>query len=633
MHPNKSIKPSAARKIAIIACALPLVGVPFAQATDGSWNVNASGNWSDAARWSTNPAVPGGAASVINLGFNISTGGRTVTIDTTSRTAGIINIGDTDGTSIYTLAASGGASLIMDNSGAGAQINQTSASAANIISTGIVLNDNLLVTNASSSLMTFSGGFSSSGTTDLTIQANGSGGITFSGTLSQAGAIINSGSGTGAVNFSLPLGSNITGVVQNSASSSLTLTAQTLSSFTGPVQVVQGTLIAASKNASLPLGTATIQLGDTTGENSHNATLALGPVNIAGGTLANDITVNAGSSGTLSLASLNNSTSFTGNIALNNNLTVDGVAGQTLTLGGTITQGGSSALTLTRTSQAGAGNGNVNITGNVIVGSGGLKLVGANASSAASAVSGNIAGTGNLEIAANGSTTTSGFTLSGSVNHVGTFTNSGTGMGVITVSGVIGANVTAVIQNSATSLLNLSNANAYSGATEINAGTLSLGAGGSINANSAITVAAGAIFDTTAKASYAFSNSTATTIGVSQTAAGLIQAASLTFSGANLVFDFDTTATLSSSYTILTMSGEVGDFANVSASGTSISGAFVNGGFGVWTLNSGGYDLTFSESLGTLTASGASVPEPSVFALLSGVGVLLVAGSRRKARL
>lgn len=184
-----------------------------------------------------------------------------------------------------------------------------------------------------------------------------------------------------------------------------------------------------------------------------------------------------------------------------------------------------------------------------------------------------------------------------------------------------------------TGTLTLTAANTYTGATIINAGTLALGSAGSINTGSAITVAAGATFDTSAKSSYAFNTVNATTVGVSATAAGLINSAAVTFSSASLGFDFGSTSTLLSSYTILTKTGFTGDFANVTATGTSISGTFTftNNATKDWTLTSGGYTLTFSESLGTLTAV-SSVPEPSTYAVLFGSIALTGAAIRRRAK-
>ena len=168
--------------------------------------------------------------------------------------------------------------------------------------------------------------------------------------------------------------------------------------------------------------------------------------------------------------------------------------------------------------------------------------------------------------------------------------------------------------------------NTYTGATTINAGTLALSGAGTIHPNSAITIAAGATFDTSAKTgAYTFSTATTTTIGVSASTAGLINAAAVTFTNASLVFDFSTTSTLLSSYNILTKTGSTGDFTGVTATGTSISGTFTNAGSGTWTLNNvGGYNLTFSESLGTLTAASA-IPEPSTYAAI--FGALALAGT------
>ena len=176
-----------------------------------------------------------------------------------------------------------------------------------------------------------------------------------------------------------------------------------------------------------------------------------------------------------------------------------------------------------------------------------------------------------------------------------------------------------------TGTLTLTAANTYTGTTTINAGTLTLGSAGSISTSSAITVAAGATLDTSALSSYAFNTVNATTVGVGAATAGLVNAASLTFTNASLILDFGSTSSLLSSYTILTKTGSIGDFANVTANGTSISGVFTNAGSGNWTLNNvGGYNLTFSESLGTLTAVSA-VPEPSTYAAI--LGALALAGT------
>jgi len=91
-------------------------------------------------------------------------------------------------------------------------------------------------------------------------------------------------------------------------------------------------------------------------------------------------------------------------------------------------------------------------------------------------MTGGVTGTGNLllnnlGLAANTITFTTG-----TINHSGSLTVTGSATGDTTIAAVIGANVTNVTQSSATSPLVLSGNNVYSGTTAINAGTLRLGA-------------------------------------------------------------------------------------------------------------------------------------------------------------
>lgn len=116
--------------------------------TDGSWIVNDSGDWSDASNWSSDPAIPGGAGSTVSIDAAI-TANRTVTIDTTDRTVGTLNIGSTDFRR-YFLESSGGAALIFDNDGDDAVLNFLSSGNANTITAPLVLNSNLIVNNQAS---------------------------------------------------------------------------------------------------------------------------------------------------------------------------------------------------------------------------------------------------------------------------------------------------------------------------------------------------------------------------------------------------------------------------------------------------------------------------------------------------
>ena len=114
-------------------------GRAFAQS--GTWNVDAAGNWSLGSNWDP-AAVPGNAAGdVVGLTNNI-TAARTVTIDTTSRTVGALNIGDSNNTHAFTLAASGGAGLTFNNGGSGVALTEF-GTIQDTVSTPVTLADNL----------------------------------------------------------------------------------------------------------------------------------------------------------------------------------------------------------------------------------------------------------------------------------------------------------------------------------------------------------------------------------------------------------------------------------------------------------------------------------------------------------
>ena len=116
-------------------------------ATNGSWNADSDGNWSDTTKW-LGGNIADGAGATANFTFNI-TGSRTVTLDS-ARTVGILNIGDPDGSDIYFFGAAAGVSLTLDNGGSNAQINQTSTSSVTPFNVPLILNSSLDVTNSSS---------------------------------------------------------------------------------------------------------------------------------------------------------------------------------------------------------------------------------------------------------------------------------------------------------------------------------------------------------------------------------------------------------------------------------------------------------------------------------------------------
>jgi fibronectin-binding autotransporter adhesin len=189
------------KKYCLIGAATLLAALN-SNAASGDWSNDAASVWSAATNWSSNPTVPGTAAGdTVGLTFDIS-GNRTVTIDTTPRTVGTLNIGDpAAGFFAYTLAASGGANLTFNNNGLGALLTKATAdnAALDLISAPIALADNLTIDSAAvgnpsqaNNSLQISGVISESGVRSIT--KNGVGGIyltaanTYSG-----GTILNSG--------------------------------------------------------------------------------------------------------------------------------------------------------------------------------------------------------------------------------------------------------------------------------------------------------------------------------------------------------------------------------------------------------------------------------------------------------
>jgi autotransporter-associated beta strand protein len=231
---------------------------------------------------------------------------RIVTIDTTSQTVGTLNLGDDDDSNSYNLAASGGASLIFDNNGPNAVINQLANSNGDTISAPVVLNASLTINNASANALVFSGG-TSAGTAGLK-------------------TITNASAGSGAVTYqtlAIADGAGIVAFEQNSPTSQLNF--NVASTHTGGVTVNAG--IVWARNAA-GLGTGTLTLGDTSG--SADAALLVSTGSNSSINVTNPINVRAGTTGSLTIfnnnASSNSQATASGAITLNNNLTIRSAA-------------------------------------------------------------------------------------------------------------------------------------------------------------------------------------------------------------------------------------------------------------------------------------------------------------------
>jgi len=192
--------------------------------------------------------------------------------------------------------------------------------------------------------LTLTGGVT--GAFDLTINATSSGGTTLStGSVNNAGAIINAGTGTGTTTINSVIGTNVLSVVQNSATSALTLNGA--NTYTGGTIIKAGTLNAGT--VANALGTGVVTVGDP----SVNKAATLN--GNFGGTIANPIVLATGVTAPLTIGTSNTAAGqiFSGGVTGNNNLVLNISNVQNLTFSGGIVN---NAGTITN---AGTGSGSV----------------------------------------------------------------------------------------------------------------------------------------------------------------------------------------------------------------------------------------------------------------------------------
>ncbi len=489
---------SAARLSLPLAMALAaLLAAHSVHAANGNWNVDAAGNWSSAASWSSNPTVPGTVAGdVIGLHNNISAA-RAVTIDTTGRTAGTLNIGDSNNTHVFTLAASGGGTLTFNNSGSGAQINETGTQ-IDVISAPIILADNLAV-SAAGAITLSTGGVSETGGA-RTLTKSGAGVLNLSGANSYDGLTTIS---TGVVNIqnATALGGVAGGTTVASGAvlqiqNNITVGAEALALSGEGISTTTSSL---SGSGFTPSGA----LRNISGNNTFGGAITLGTASrINSDTFNTTLTLTGGITGTdlnLTIGGLGNTTiSTTGITTGSGTLTKDNIG--TLTLSAANTYSGATTVlggTLVFATEASLYNGstgswtaaNINVKGGTTLALGvdplgasgfsgtNLNTVLTNLSVANTAAQGLQAG------AFVGIDTTN---AGGSFTPTAAFANSTGAFGGVTGLTKLG---------SGTLVLDL--ANTYTGPTTVSAGTLQLGGGGTggtLSISSPITVASGATF-------------------------------------------------------------------------------------------------------------------------------------------
>ncbi len=453
------------KKITFVTLAAAF-GSISAHAVDGSWNVDAAGNWSVSGNWLGSPdPVPGGAGSIISFTNNISAA-RTITVNTTNRTMGTLNIGDSDNTHAFTINSSGGGYIIFDNGGVGASLTE-SGSVADVINSQIDLADNLAVSVG--------------------------GGLTLGGAITGVGnTLTKTGAGT------LTISGNNTHTANISTSSGLSLSSGT-TTFNGNVTLSGGTL-AISGTTIVGSGKLTIAGGTTVNAlasfQMSNAVDMSGTVNLGRG-ITGVKTWTQNSAGAVTL---------TGNTtlnSLNNGFTwvANSVIGET---------GGARSLTLSGNTMTATLNAANTYSGGTNNGSKTLNINNGGSGGTSSAI-----GTGTLTITGGTINNTSGNAVILSTNNTqswnGNFSftgsnalNLGTGAvtmnanrivtvtaNTLTVGGAIGQSGGArTLTKAGAGTLVLDGNSGYTGNTTVSAGTLIIN--GNISTSPLATVASGA---------------------------------------------------------------------------------------------------------------------------------------------
>ena len=577
-----------------------------------------------------NLTVTGGVSGTGNL--ILSNNGSTsngITLSTTAvnNTGTITNSG----------SGSGGVSI---TGGVGANvtgITQNSTTSGLTISTGaLTVNSGGKTLTSQAGNLTVSGGLS--GTGNLTLKNDGStaNGITLSiTTINNTGTITNSGSGTGGVTISAAIGTNVNGLTQNSATSSLTLSGN--NTYTGGTTISAGTLMVGHASG-LGANTSTVSV-------SNGAALDLNGTTM---TNTNALTLNGAGSGSGGiLNSSDTGATYAGAINMGSGSTIGSTGtGNTFILSGGVTStgtgnltikvGGTQAITLSTTavnntgtiSNSGSGTGLVSITGGV-----GANVTGITQNSATSGlsistgaltvnsggktltsqagnltVSGGVSGTGNLILKNDGSTD-NGITLSTTtVNNTGTITNSGSGTGGVTISAPLGTNVTAIIQDSATSNLTLSSATNNSSGFSSN---ITIKSGAVIASTNNGSLGAGTIFlgDTTGTATAALLGATDARTWANNIIVQANPDANINIIGNNAAV----TPVFSG---LITLNDDV----KISATGAS-GGVTLNGAVNAAALTGAG-NVTFSGGSGTTFTLGGNNTNFTGSVLLTGGGTL-----------
>ena len=244
-----------------------------------STDLNTASNFVTTAAGGTTTANPIGAATDVYLTAN-SANNTAPTLNTSNVTVNSVTFTGT-GTSATAGVTLSGSKTLTIGGGSGANavgIAVQAGSGANTISAPVALGANQAWSNASSNVLTVSGGVT--GTGNLALMANSTGGITLSsGSVNNIGSITNSGSGSGTTTISSVIGTNVTSVTQNSATSTLALSGA--NNYAGGTSVTAGKLFVNNTSGSAT-GTGAVNVTGSTSVLKGTGTIS-GAVTLSSG--------------------------------------------------------------------------------------------------------------------------------------------------------------------------------------------------------------------------------------------------------------------------------------------------------------------------------------------------------------
>ena len=344
------------------AIQLSITGTPV---TSASWSFDGGGSWATAANWSSSPQLPNSAGSTATFGGSASTHAnlaRTITLDQ-NETVGTLLFSSPDGESYTINQGTGGGSLILDNSGAGASV---LVSGTHVINAPVSLNSSTDINTASSSSLTIVGSISNGINGAQTITKDGLGTLALSGSNTYgpaAGSI-----GTTINNGSVQVGSSLafsTGDVCLSSNATVQATATGLN-VANNFNVASGSTMTVDSQANsltfsgvvsgsalTKIGTGTLILSNTQ-TYTGTTTVSSGTLQLGGGAVGGSVVGNIVDNATVALNrtddySLGNLISGTGGLTQNgpDNVTLTGsntYTGNTVISGGSLILGNSLAI-------------------------------------------------------------------------------------------------------------------------------------------------------------------------------------------------------------------------------------------------------------------------------------------------